>query len=273
MDNNIEILLVEDTPSDIRLTQEALKRSGLHYNLSIANDGVEAMEMLNDLKTSKDKRLPDIILLDLNMPRKNGHEVLADIKADEKLRSISVILLTVSQRDEDVMEALKLKMNYYLAKPVTAAKVSVLIKAICELQSEEKQVSGGKRGDDEIHVRMVLAGNPHTSPAILRKLAEDENVRVRSRVAENAETPDDIMMRLASDDNTDVRISVSENPKVSLAVMELLAKDSSEDVRMGLAGNPNMPAHILSMLAGDENTFVAAEATKTIQAVTTGVKS
>jgi CheY-like chemotaxis protein len=273
MDNNIEILLVEDTPSDIRLTQEALKRSGLNYNLTIANDGVEAMEMLNDLKTSKDKRLPDIILLDLNMPRKNGHEVLADIKADDKLRAISVVLLTVSQRDEDVMEALKLKMNYYLAKPVTAAKVSVLIKAIVELQSEEKQVGGGKRGDDETHVRMVLAGNPHTAPSILRKLAEDENVRVRSRVAENPDTPEDTMLKLAQDENSDVRIGVSENPKVTAAVIDLLAKDASEDVRLGLAGNPNMPVHVLERLVGDDNTFVAAEAQKTMQAVTTGMKS
>ncbi len=273
MENNIEILLVEDTPSDIRLTQEALKRSGLHYNLTIANDGVEAREMLNDLKKSKDKRLPDIILLDLNMPRKNGHEVLADIKADDKLRTISVILLTVSQRDEDVMEALKLKMNYYLAKPVSAAKVSVLIKAITELQSEEKQVAGGKRGDDETHVHLVLAGNPHTAPSILRKLADDENVRVRARVAENPDTPEDVLLRLATDEHTDVRIGVSENAKVSMGVIDLLSKDSSEDVRMGLAGNPNMPVHVLERLVNDDNTFVAAEATKTLQAVTSGAKS
>jgi CheY-like chemotaxis protein len=199
--------------------------------------------------------------------------VLADIKADEKLRPISVVLLTVSQRDEDVMEALKLKMNYYLAKPVTAAKVSVLIKAIIELQSEEKQVAGGKRGDDETHVRMVLAGNPHTAPSILRKLAEDENVRVRSRVAENPDTPEDVLLKLAKDDHTDVRIGVSENSKVSMAVIDLLSKDSSEDVRMGLAGNPNMPVHVLERLIADENTFVAAEAQKTMQQVTTGVKS
>ena len=273
MDKNIEILLVEDTPSDIRLTQEALKRSGLQYNLTIANDGVEAMEMLNALKSSRDKKLPDIVLLDLNMPRKNGHEVLADIRADEKLRPVNVILLTVSQRDEDVMEALKLKMNYYMAKPVTAAKISVLIKAICELQSDEKADGGAKRGDDETHVRMVLAGNPHTSPTILGKLAEDTNPKIRSRVAENPETGPDVLLRLARDENADVRVSVSENAKVSLAVMELLAKDTNEDVRMGLAGNPNMPAHILTSLSADENTFVAAEATKTLQAVASGAKA
>ena len=177
----------------------------------------------------------------------------------------------MSQRDEDVMEALKLKMNYYLAKPITAAKVSVLIKAITELSSEDKG-EGGKHSDDETHVRMVLAGNPHTSPTILGKLAEDENPRIRSRVAENAETPPDTLLRLARDEHADVRVAVSENPKVSLAVMELLSKDSNEDVRMGLAGNPNMPSHILTTLSSDENTFVAAEANKTLQAVASGSK-
>src|ERR1700679_4082604 len=77
MENQIEILLVEDTPSDVRLTQEALKRSDLKYEMAVTSDGVEAMEYLNMLKESPDKRLPDLILLDLNMPRKNGHEVLA----------------------------------------------------------------------------------------------------------------------------------------------------------------------------------------------------
>ena len=182
-------------------------------------------------------------------------------------------LLTVSQRDEDVMEALKLKMNYYLAKPISAAKLSVLIKAICELQSDDKSAATGARGDDETHVRMILGGNPHTSPAILAKLAEDENVKVRCRVAENPETGPDVLLRLARDENADVRIAVSENTKVSLAVMELLAKDASEDVRMGLAGNPNMPSHILTTLVNDDNTFVAAEAAKTLQSSSAGSKT
>src|ERR1700712_3084674 len=80
MENNIEILLVEDTPSDVRLTQEALKRSGLKYTMSVVNDGVEAMDYLNERKTGG-QQMPDLILLDLNMPRKNGHEVLADVQA------------------------------------------------------------------------------------------------------------------------------------------------------------------------------------------------
>ncbi|MBY0359340.1 MAG: response regulator [Candidatus Obscuribacterales bacterium] len=264
MENNIEILLVEDTPSDIRLTQEALKRSDLKYTLNVVNDGVEAMEYLNKLKGSPNERLPDIILLDLNMPRKNGHEVLTEIKDDPVLRKIAVVLLTVSQREEDVMEALKLKMNYYLAKPVTAQKLSVLIKSIHSLQYERDLSLASGQADDEKHVRLVLAGNPHTSPSILNKLASDENRRIRSRVAENPETPMETLLRLAEDSDPDVRLSVSENPKVPLSILKKLAEDPCEDVRLGIAGNNRMPLDILETLSDDENTFVASSASGTI---------
>jgi CheY-like chemotaxis protein len=264
MENNIEILLVEDTPSDIRLTQEALKRSELTYTMAVANDGVEAMDYLNQLKASKDasKRLPDLILLDLNMPRKNGHEVLADIKADKDLRHIPVVLLTVSQRDEDVMEALKLKMNYYIAKPVTAQKLSILVKAIYELQKDFG--TEYSHSNEETHVRMVLACNPHTAPSILEKLATDADYRIRERVAENPETPAELLIKLSNDEHAEVRLAVSENPQASTAMLERLAKDPNEDVRLYLAGNPRVPSNILTMLAEDENTFVASSANKTL---------
>jgi CheY-like chemotaxis protein len=262
MASNIEILLVEDTPSDIRLTQEALKRSDLQYTMAVSNDGVEAMEYLNEIKSNKDKRLPDIILLDLNMPRKNGHEVLAEIKEDPELRKIPVVLLTVSQRDEDVMEALKLKMNYYVAKPVTAQKLSVLIRSIHELAKELGE--DYSHSAEETHVRLVLAGNPHTAPALLEKLASDSNQRVRQRVAENPETPQEILLKLAADDHVEVRLAVTENPKTPATLLEQLAKDPSEDVRLGIAGNPRIPSKILSMLAEDENMFVASSANKTL---------
>lgn len=265
MEHNIEILLVEDTPSDIRLTQEALKRSDLKYTMAVANDGVEAMEYLNGLKASGNRPLPDLILLDLNMPRKNGHEVLDEIKKDAELKKIPVILLTVSQRDEDVMEALKLKMNYYLAKPVTTQKLSVLVKAIHDLHAELPHDSAAS--NEEGHIRLVLACNPHTSPKILEKLATDDDFRVRVRVAENPETPEAVLLNLASDQHAEVRLAVTENPKAPAALLEKLAKDPSEDVRLGIAGNPRMPSQILTMLAEDENTFVASSANKTLSDV------
>lgn len=263
MENNIEILLVEDTPSDVRLTQEALKRSGLKYTMSVVNDGVEALDYLNERK-SGGQQLPDLILLDLNMPRKNGHEVLADIQGDEKLAKIPVVLLTVSQRDEDVMEALKLKMNYYLAKPVTAQSLTALVKSIYELNTDGQATDAKADPAAQAHVHYVLAGNPHTSPMVLAKLANDSESRIRARVAENPDTPAEILLRLAGDESADVRLAVSENENASPLVLERLAKDPSEDVRLGLASNPKIPSEILALLLDDENMFVSSNAKKTL---------
>ncbi|MBS1956110.1 MAG: response regulator [Cyanobacteria bacterium SZAS-4] len=268
MENNIEILLVEDTPSDVRLTQEALKRSGLKYTMSVVNDGVEAMDYLNERKSGGQK-MPDLILLDLNMPRKNGHEVLADVQADKDLSKIPVVLLTVSQRDEDVQEALKLKMNYYLAKPVTAQNLTVLVKSIYELNTDGDAKDAKADPSAQAHVHYVLAGNPHTSPMVLTKLADDSAVRVRARVAENPETPAEVLLRLAGDDNADVRLAVTENEKAPHLVLERLAKDASEDVRLGIASNPKIPSEILALLLDDENMFVSSKAKETLSTLST----
>lgn len=259
MGNKIEILLVEDTPSDIRLTEEALKRSTLDYNLTVVNDGEEAMEYLK--KAKADKSLPGVILLDLNMPKKNGHEVMEDIAGDEVLKSIPVIVLTVSQRDEDVKEALRLKMNYYLAKPVTSNKLSTLIRAINDLEHGQ---GASANGDQEVRMRIVLAGNPHTSSMVLEKLAVDKNEKVRCRVSENGNISADTLMKLAGDKSREVRLCVLENPKAKEPVFELLSKDESEDVRLGVSGNHNVPRNILEKLADDENVFVADRAKKTL---------
>ncbi|MBK9145259.1 MAG: response regulator [Candidatus Melainabacteria bacterium] len=259
MSDKIAILLVEDTPSDIRLTEEALKRSDLSYDLSVVNDGEEAMEYLG--KAKKENTLPDLILLDLNMPRKNGHEVLADIKEDAELRKIPVVLLTVSQRDEDVMEALKLKMNYYLAKPITAQTVSVLVKAIHELHRETASPEGS---NEETHIRLVLAGNPHTAAVVLEQLALDADSNVRRRLAENSKISGSLLEKLAGDQSAEVRLSVCENANVTEAILEKLARDPSDDVRLGLSENRSLPERILKVLADDENVFVSASASKTL---------
>lgn len=270
MESNIEILLVEDTPSDVRLTQEALKRSELKYNLTVVNDGVEAMELLTSLKDkdAQGKKLPDVILLDLNMPRKNGHEVLHDISQDATLKEIPVVLLTVSQRDEDVMEALRTKMNYYLAKPVTSTKLAVLLRAIFELQYEPAVER--RPVASETHVRLVLAGNPHTALSILTKLAHDENYKIRVRVAENPETPEHLLKELANDKHYEVRIGVAENPRVPLHLLEQLSRDENDDVKLALAGNDKVPTNILARLVDDPNTFVSASANKTLAGLASG---
>ena len=263
MGSRIELLLVEDTPSDIRLTEEALKDSALDYHLDIVNDGEQAMEYLNNKKTSGAK-LPDMILLDLNMPKKNGHEVLADITKDSTLKTIPVVLLTVSQRDEDIQEALKLKMNYYLCKPINADTLKVLIDAIFNLNSGDAKAASSEMSGEEIHVRYVLASNPHTSPWVLKKLAKEDNHKLRAKVAENPKTPLDIIEHLAGDKHPDVRVAVAENANAPEHILEKLAKDESEDVRLGIAENPKIPARILEMLTSDENMFVSSQATKSL---------
>lgn len=133
MKNPVEILLVEDSPADIALTEEALKESGLANTLTIVTDGEQAIEYLNKRGKFKDAESPDLILLDLNMPKKNGHEVLEVIKDNPKLHEIPVVVLTVSEAEEDIARALGLKMNYYLNKPVSHKKLSPILTTIIEL--------------------------------------------------------------------------------------------------------------------------------------------
>lgn len=115
---SIEILLVEDSPGDVRLTQEALKKGKIRSILHVVNDGVEAMAFLRREGDYADAGRPDLILLDLNMPRKNGREVLAEIKADEELRRIPVVVLTNSRAERDILDTYNLNCNCYVIKPV-----------------------------------------------------------------------------------------------------------------------------------------------------------
>ena len=118
MTSTINILLVEDNPGDIRLTQEALEESKLHVNLSIVNDGVEALDYLNKINKFTDVNLPDLILLDLNLPKKDGREVLKEIKSTEAFKRIPVVVLTTSQAEEDIFRTYDLHANCYITKPV-----------------------------------------------------------------------------------------------------------------------------------------------------------
>lgn len=133
MKNPVEILLVEDSPADIALTEEALKESGLKNTLTIVTDGEQAIEYLSKRGKYKDAESPDLILLDLNMPKKNGHDVLEVIKDNPKLEEIPVVVLTVSEAEEDIARALGLKMNYYLNKPVNVQKLAPILTTIVEL--------------------------------------------------------------------------------------------------------------------------------------------
>ena len=114
----VEILLIEDNPGDVRLTEEAFKEGKVLNRLSVVGDGVEALEFLRRENKYAHAPRPDIIMLDLNLPKKDGREVLAVIKGDEKLRRIPVIVLTTSQAEQDILKAYDLNVNCYISKPV-----------------------------------------------------------------------------------------------------------------------------------------------------------
>ena len=126
----IEILLVEDNPGDERLTREALKEGKVYHKLHWCKDGVEAMEFLYRRGKYKDVPRPDIILLDLNLPKKDGREVLQDIKSDETLKRIPVVVLTTSKAEEDVPRTYNLHANCYFTKPVSLEKFIVVVRSI-----------------------------------------------------------------------------------------------------------------------------------------------
>lgn len=114
----IEILLVEDNPGDVLLTREAMKEGKVRNRLSVVGDGVDALAFLRRQGNFADAPRPDLILLDLNLPRKDGREVLAELKADPMLKSIPVVVLTTSAADQDVERAYNLHANCYITKPV-----------------------------------------------------------------------------------------------------------------------------------------------------------
>ena len=126
----IEILLVEDNPGDSRLAKEALKDSKLLNNLYIAEDGVEAMNFLH--QTGKYIRMPrpDLIILDLNLPKKDGREVLAEIKTDVDLKRIPVVILTISKAEEDILKTYNLHANCFITKPIDLDQFMKVVKSI-----------------------------------------------------------------------------------------------------------------------------------------------
>ena len=114
----IEVLLVEDSPGDVRLTREAFKDAKLHINLHVAMDGTEAMAFLLREGKHANAPRPDLILLDLNLPKKDGREVLAEIKESATLRSIPVVILTTSASETDILRSYECHANCYISKPV-----------------------------------------------------------------------------------------------------------------------------------------------------------
>ncbi len=127
----IEILLVEDSPADVLIAREAMSEAKLLNEIHVAEDGVEAMDFLYKRGKFPDVPSPDLILLDLNLPRKNGREVLEEIKADERLKHIPVVVLTTSSAEEDILRSYQLHANCYVVKPVEFDR---FVKAVQSIQ-------------------------------------------------------------------------------------------------------------------------------------------
>lgn len=126
----VEILLVEDSPADIELTREALLESKLHNNLYVVTDGEAAMAFLRREPPHESVPRPDLILLDLNLPKKNGREVLAEIKCDPSLSMIPIVIMTVSRDERDILESYRLHANCYIRKPVRFREFIEIVKSI-----------------------------------------------------------------------------------------------------------------------------------------------
>jgi chemotaxis family two-component system response regulator Rcp1 len=129
-DRPVQVLLVEDSPGDVRLTQEAFRDANGSIKLHVATDGVEAMSFLRQQGANANAPRPDLILLDLNLPKMDGREVLGQIKADKNLRTIPTVILTTSEAEVDIVKSYQLQANCYISKPVQLDAFEGLVKSI-----------------------------------------------------------------------------------------------------------------------------------------------
>ena len=128
----VEVLLVEDDPGDVLMTREAFESNKVHNNLHVVTDGEQALAFLRREGDYRDAPVPDLILLDLNLPRRDGREVLAEVKTDERLRRIPVVVLTTSEAEEDVLSSYNLHANAYITKPVDFERFVAVVRQIDE---------------------------------------------------------------------------------------------------------------------------------------------
>ena len=128
--DSADVLLVEDNPGDVRLTEEAFKEGKINNTLHVTTDGIEAVDFLHQRDEFADAPCPDIVLLDLNLPRKNGDEVLAEIRDDSDLAHLPVIILTSSEAQEDIVKSYEQQANAYLTKPVDPAEFIEVVRSL-----------------------------------------------------------------------------------------------------------------------------------------------
>ena len=143
----IEVLLVEDNPGDVRLTQEALREARVRNRLHVVPDGVAAMAFLRRLPPYADVPIPDLILLDLNLPKKSGLEVLEQVKADDRLQTIPVVILTTSKAERDVLQGYRSRANAYVTKPVDFDQFLNVVRSIEHFWLEIVKLSRAEPAD------------------------------------------------------------------------------------------------------------------------------
>lgn len=130
LDTPIEVLLVEDNPGDVELVERAVRTSDFHLNMTVAMDGEEAMAVLRQEGDHADSPRPDLVLLDLNLPKKDGRQVLSDIRSDPELQNLLVVVLTSSPTQEDLLKAYDLHSNGYVSKPVDSRAFDSVVKDV-----------------------------------------------------------------------------------------------------------------------------------------------
>src|SRR5580698_1633308 len=143
----LEVLLVEDSPGDVRLTQEAFREANRAIRLHVASDGVEAMAFLKKQGPHAHAPRPHLILLDLNLPKMDGREVLAHIKEDEQLKTIPTVILTTSEAEGDILTSYKLQANCYLTKPVQLDEFEAIVRSINDFWLTKVQLPQQVRGN------------------------------------------------------------------------------------------------------------------------------
>ena len=141
----IEVLLVEDSPGDVRLTKEVFREANMDIHLHVASDGLEAMAFLRRQGAHAHAPRPDLILLDLNLPKMDGREVLAQIKKDESLKTIPTVILTTSHSQADIVKSYQLQANCYLSKPVQLEAFESLVKSINDFWLTKAKLPHHKR--------------------------------------------------------------------------------------------------------------------------------
>jgi chemotaxis family two-component system response regulator Rcp1 len=141
----IEVLLVEDSPGDVRLTKEVFREANMDIHLHVASDGLEAMAFLRRQEPHAHAPRPDLILLDLNLPKMDGREVLAQIKKDESLKTIPTVILTTSHSQADIVKSYQLQANCYLSKPVQLEAFESLVKSINDFWLTKAKLPHHKR--------------------------------------------------------------------------------------------------------------------------------